>query len=81
MPPIRAEEGAQALTSLHSSRGESFWGSGAPRRWGMIMPPREYPGDTPLGEFFGDFLIGEKVTRGMGRSAHTKVQGAAPRRH
>ena len=37
---------------------------------GMIMPPK---GSTqrglPSGRFFGDFLIGEKVTRGAGRSA------------
>ena len=38
---------------------------------GMIMPPQgEYPeGMAPSGRFFGDFLIGEKVTR---------VQGGAP---
>ena len=43
---------------------------------GMIMPPK---GSTqrggPPGRFFGDFLIGEKVTRGMGRSAHTRGCG------
>ena len=51
---------------------------------GMIMPPK---GSTqrggPSGRFFGDFLIGEKVTRGMGRSAHTRgvQRGQRPTRH
>ena len=53
-------------------------GSGACRRWGDDNAPQgEYPeGVAPSGRFFGDFLIGEKVTRGggaerplMGRSA------------
>ena len=43
---------------------------------GMIMPPK---GSTqrggPSGRFFGDFLIGEKDTRGMGRRAHTRGCG------
>ena len=30
-------------------------------------PPKgEYPEGAPSGRFFGDFLIGEKVTRGLG---------------
>ena len=43
-------------------------GSGACRRWGDDnSPPRGVPrGDIPSGRFFGDFLIGEKVTRGGG---------------
>ncbi len=40
-------------------------------------PQGEYPeGDTPSGRFFGDFLIGEKVTRGAGRSARMVGAGA-----
>ena len=39
---------------------------------GAKRPPRgSTQRGTPSGRFFGDFLIGEKVTRGMGRSAHT----------
>ena len=46
-------------------------GSGARAAGGMIIAPQgEYPeGVSPSGRFFGDFLIGEKVTR---------VQGGAP---
>ena len=46
-------------------------GGGACRRWGDDNAPQgEYPeGMAPSGRFFGDFLIGEKVTR---------VQGGAP---
>ena len=40
-------------------------------------PSGEYPeGVSPSGRFFGDFLIGEKVTRGVGRSAQKVGAGA-----
>ena len=42
---------------------------------GAKRPPRgSTQRGTPSGRFFGDFLIGEKVTRGMGRSAHTREE-------
>ena len=59
-------------------------GNGACAVGGMIMPPKGSPQrGAPSGRFFGDFLIGEKVTRGMGRSAHTRgvQRGLRPTRH
>ena len=60
-----------------------------PHRGGCGLPQgeRSVPlrGSTqrglPSGRFFGDFLIGEKVTRGAGRSARSwgVQRGAAPR--
>ena len=49
--------------------GALFWGEQRLRCWGDDnSPPRgECPeGVSPSGRFFGDFLIGEKVTRGGG---------------
>ena len=41
-------------------------------RGSEASPLGEYPeGVSPSGRFFGDFLIGEKVTRGAGRSARS----------
>ena len=61
---------------LHAARSFSpFWGEQqahtCARCWGDDNAPQgEYPeGVSPSGRFFGDFLIGEKVTR---------VQGGAP---
>ena len=66
----RPLSGAEGSTSPHLPRrpmGESFWGE-RQRRWGDDNAPQgEYPeGVSPSGRFFGDFLIGEKVTRGGG---------------
>ena len=46
--------------------GALFWGEQRLRCWGDDNTPHgEYPeGISPSGRFFGDFLIGEKVTRG-----------------
>ena len=42
---------------------------------GAKRPPRgSTQRGTLSGEFFSDFLIGEKVTRGMGRSAHKREE-------
>ena len=63
-----------------------FWGDQRLRCWGMIMPPKgSTQRGTPSGRFFGDFLIGEKVTRGGGaeRPPHgeeCRGWGAAPPR-
>ena len=47
-------------------------GNGACAVGGMITPPKGSPQrGAPSGRFFGDFLIGEKVTRGAGRSARS----------
>ena len=55
---------------LAAHGGAAFWGERR-SRWGDDNAPQgEYPeGVSPSGRFFGDFLIGEKVTR---------VQGGAP---
>ena len=57
-------------------------GSSAPRCWGDDNAPQgEYPeGVTPSGRFFGDFLIGEKVTRGRrgGAPSPGECRGAQP---
>ena len=70
---------AGGLCSLRAARSFSpFWGEQRLRCWGDDNAPQgEYPeGDTPSGRFFGDFLIGEKVTRGAGRSARMVGAGA-----
>ncbi len=93
---IRGTAGVLFLTycpELHPFLG----GAALVAAGGMIMPPKgsTQRGD-PSGRFFGDFLIGEKVTRvqggapaggcrdyqsrkkvtrGMGRSAHTRGRG------
>ena len=78
---------AGGLCSLRAARSFSpFWGEQRLRCWGEQRlrcwgddnaPQGEYPeGDTPSGRFFGDFLIGEKVTRGAGRSARMVGAGA-----
>ena len=57
-------------------------GNGACAVGGMITPPKGSPQrGAPSGRFFGDFLIGEKVTRGAGRSAPSwgVQRGSAPR--
>ena len=47
-------------------------------RGSEASPLGEYPeGVAPSGRFFGDFLIGEKVTRGLGWSAQKVGAGAA----
>ena len=52
---------------------------GAGTAGGAKRPPRGVPrGDIPSGRFFGDFLIGEKVTRGGG--AERRGWGVAPPR-
>ena len=61
----------QVVCGLRAAQSFSFsGGSNACVAGGMIMPPKgsTQRGD-PSGRFFGDFLIGEKVTR---------VQGGAP---
>ena len=52
------------------------------RRGSEASPLGEYPeGVSPSGRFFGDFLIGEKVTRGLGRSAQKGgCRGYQPRK-
>ena len=60
---------------LHAARSFSpFWGEQqahtCARCWGDDNAPQgEYPEGCPSGRFFGDFLIGEKVTRGTGLEA------------
>ena len=67
--PYPARREAQAHTSP-DAQWESPSGGSGNAAGGMIMPPKgsTQRGD-PSGRFFGDFLIGEKVTR---------VQGGAP---
>ena len=78
--PYPARREAQAHTSPGAQWESPSGGNGACAVGGMIMPPK---GSTqrglPSGRFFGDFLIGEKVTRGAGRSARISwVQGLCP---
>ena len=59
---------------------------GAGTAGGAKRPPRGVPrGDIPSGRFFGDFLIGEKVTRGGGAERpHTggaQRMGRSPSSH
>ena len=78
-PLLSIRGAAGGLCSLRAARSFSpFWGEQRLRCWGDDNAPQgEYPeGDTPSGRFFGDFLIGEKVTRGAGRSARMVGAGA-----
>ena len=55
--------------------GLFLWLKALSRGCGLPQGERSVPlggvprGGAPSGRFFGDFLIGEKVTRGLGRSA------------
>ena len=58
---------------------------GAGTAGGAKRPPRGVPrGDIPSGRFFGDFLIGEKVTRGGGaerpHTGRSAEEGVSPPR-
>ena len=75
-PGILGRGGKIELTSYFLLYGRVLLGGTATTLCGVavegmiIAPQGEYPeGVSPSGRFFGDFLIGEKVTR---------VQGGAP---